>query len=227
MSMRRRIARVAERWRDFPSEARRAYRLGGFGELGLLVADRSVHLLFRHDRMVVVAQTLDSIRETAIPKDVSITIAKREDMDSLSELASRSDIELFRTRLDAGGICLLAWRDGRPVGYTWISERMGPDVTICPLPLPPNAAYLYDLYVAPAERSSGIGSVLVVARLRWARERGFAEGWRMVSVKNHASLRTVEKTRGEGTRVVGEMSYVKILDRMYPRFMPVGAIGPR
>ncbi len=227
MSVRRRIAGMAGRWRDFPSEARRAYRLGGFGELGLLIAERSVHLLFRRDRMVVVAQTLDSIRETATPKGVSVTVAKREDIDSLSELASRSDIQLFRARHDAGAICLLAWRDGRPLGYTWISERIGPDITICPLSLPTNAAYLYDLYVAPAERSSGIGSVLVVARLRWARERGFAEGWRMVSVNNHASLRTVEKTRGEGTRVVGEMSYVKILDRLYPRFTPIDAIGSR
>jgi hypothetical protein len=36
----------------------------------------------------------------------------------------------------------------------------------------------------------------------------------------------VEKTGGKGTRVVGEMSYVKVLDRIYPRFTPAGA-GPR
>ena len=42
----------------------------------------------------------------------------------------------------------------------------------------------------------------------------------MISVGNGASLRTAEKTAGEGTRVVGEMTYFKVLDRMFPRFTP-------
>ena len=141
-------------------------------------------------------------------------------------MASARDIALFRTRHDAGRTCLLAWRGGRAIGYTWFSGRMGPDVTVCPLPLPPHAAYLYDLFVLPSERSSGVGSALVSARLRLARDRGFTEGWRMISVGNHASLKTVEKTRGAGTRVVGEMSYIKVLDRIYPRFTPCASGAP-
>lgn len=225
MSVRGRLARFAGHWRGFPGAARRAYRVGGMSELGQLVADRSVHLLFRRDRMVVVAQALDSVREAATPVGVRITIATREDFGLLTELASASDIELFRGRHEAGRTCLFAWRAGRPIGYTWFSERMGTDVTVCTLPLPPNAAYLYDLFVLPSERSSGVGSALVSARLRLARDRGFTEGWRMISIGNHASLRTVEKTSGPGTRVVGEMRYVKVLDRVYPRFTPCSATG--
>ncbi|MGH7499094.1 MAG: GNAT family N-acetyltransferase [Gemmatimonadales bacterium] len=225
MSVRSRLLRFAGHWRGFPGEARRAYRVGGMSELRQLVADRSVHLLFRRDRMVVVAQALDSVRDAATPEGVTITSGTREDIGLLTELASARDIQLFRGRHDAGRTCLLAWRNGRPIGYTWLSERMGPDVTVCTLPLPPNAAYLYDLFVLPAERSSGVGSALVSARLRLARDRGFTEGWRMISVGNHASFRTVEKTRGPGTRVVGEMRYLKVLDRIYPRFTPCSTTG--
>lgn len=220
MNVKRRISRLVGHWRGFPAEARRAYRVGGLSELGQLVADRTVHLVFRRDRMVVIAQPLDAIREVTAPAGVTITNATASDWDLLSGMVSARDVELFRARHAAGRTCLLAWRAGRPIGYTWFSDRMGPDVTACQLPLPPHAAYLYDLYVVPAERSSGVGSALVSARLTLARERGFSEGWRMISVGNAASLRTVEKTGGNQTRVIGEMTYVKVLDRMYPRFTP-------
>ena len=226
MSVRHRLTRLARHWRDFPAEARRAWRTGGLTEVRQLVAERSVHLVFRRDRMVVIAQPLDAVREVATPVGVTITVATSADMDLLSEMSSARDIALFKERLAAGRTCLLAWRDGRTIGYTWFSERVGPDVTVCPLPLPAHAAYLYDLYVVPSERSSGVGSALVSARLALARQRGFTEGWRMISVGNAASLRTVEKTGGNGTRVVGEMAYLKVLDRVYPRFTPVaGAIA--
>jgi hypothetical protein len=37
----------------------------------------------------------------------------------------------------------------------------------------------------------------------------------MISPSNRASLRTVEKTAGNGIRVVGEIRYVKVLSRVY------------
>jgi len=224
MSIGRRLARLAGHWRGLPAEARRALRTGGVRELGLVLADRSVHLVYRRDRMVLLAQALDAVREVSAPDGVTITVASRVDFARLSELASARDIELFQARHDAGRTCLMAWRDGRPIGYTWFSEQITPDVTVCPIPLPAHAAYLYDLFVLPAERGSGVGSALVAARLRLARERGFTEGWRMISVGNRASLRTVEKTGGRGARIVGEMSYVKVLDRIYPRFTPAGRV---
>ncbi len=220
MTVRRRITRFVNHWRGFPAEARRAYRVGGLSELRQAVADRSVHLLFRRDRMVIIADPLDAIREVAVPSGVTITVAQPSDWDLMSGMASARDIELFRNRQIQGRTCLIAWRDRRPIGYTWFSERMGPDVTACTIPLPPHAAYLYDLYVIPSERGTGVGSALVTARLNAARERGFTEGWRMISVGNGASLRTAEKTASKGTRVVGEMTYFKVLDRMFPRFTP-------
>jgi ribosomal protein S18 acetylase RimI-like enzyme len=94
-----------------------------------------------------------------------------------------------------GRHCLIAWRNEQPVGYTWVSAGIGPDVSVWPLPFqfPSDAAYLWNLYVLPSERSSGIGTALARARLQLARELGFREGWRMVAPTNRASLRTVQK----------------------------------
>lgn len=226
MSLARRLANLAAHWRELPAETRRAWRLGGMREVKDVLAERSVHLVYRRARMLVIAQPLDGLRETPVPAGVTIAAATAADIDRLGDMVGARDLRLFRSRHAAGRTCLIAWRAGKPIGYTWFSDRVGPDVTICPLPLPAHAAYLYDLYVVPAERSFGIGSALVSARLRLARERGFTEGWRMIAVGNRASFRTVAKTSGAGTRVVGEMRYLKLLDRIYPRFRPApGAAG--
>jgi GNAT superfamily N-acetyltransferase len=215
-----RLMNLAAHWRGLPTEVSRAWRLGGLREVREVLADRSVHLVYRRARMLVIAQPLDGVRETPVPAGVTIGVASAADIDRLGEMIGARDLRLFRARHAAGRTCLIAWRAGIPIGYTWFSDRVGPDVTICPLPLPAHAAYLYDLYVVPAERSSGVGSALVTARLRLARERGFTEGWRMIAVGNRASFRTVDKTSSAGTRVVGEMRYLKLLDRIYPRFSP-------
>jgi GNAT superfamily N-acetyltransferase len=220
VSLSRRLANLADHWRDLPAETRRAWRLGGLREVKDVLAERSVHLLYRRARMLVIAQPLDGVRETSLPVGVTVAHATAADIERLGEMIGARDLRLFRARHAAGRTCLIAWRTGKPIGYTWFSDRAGPDVTVCPLPLPAHAAYLYDLYVVPAERSSGVGSALVSARLRLARERGFTEGWRMIAVGNRASFRTVDKTSGAGTRVVGEMRYLKLLDRIYPRFSP-------
>jgi GNAT superfamily N-acetyltransferase len=85
--------------------------------------------------------------------------------------------------------------------------------------LPSHAAYLWDLYVVPEERSSGVGSALASARIQVAKERGFREGWRMISPTNAASLRTLAKT-GAHTRVVGEMKFIKLFSGIHSRFIP-------
>jgi GNAT superfamily N-acetyltransferase len=137
----------------------------------------------------------------------------------------RRQLDGFR-RLQANGrICLVAWRDGRAVGYAWVAERLGPDVTRCPIPLPPHAAYLWDLYVVPSERGNGVGTALAAARLTAARERGFREGWRMIGPDNAASLRTLRS--GRALRVVGEVRFVQFLGVLRARFLPCLPPAPR
>jgi ribosomal protein S18 acetylase RimI-like enzyme len=94
-----------------------------------------------------------------------------------------------------------------------------------PFEFPSDAAYLWNLYVLPSERSNGTGTALAQARLRLARELGFREGWRMVAPSNRPSLRTVEKS-GTGTRIVGELQFVHFMGRTFGRFKSPHASFP-
>ena len=203
----------------FPSDALRAYRQGGLSELWDAIASRTLYRLVRAGRLIVFAQPLDLAPDIAPPDGVTIATVTESGCDALAALVGERELERYRALVSAGRHCLVAWRGAQPIGYAWVAEQVGSDVTAVPLSLPPDAAYLWDLYVMPAERCNGIGSALASARCRIARSRGFREGWRMIAPTNHASVRTLVKS-GPGARVVGEIHFVKLISRMFARFTP-------
>jgi GNAT superfamily N-acetyltransferase len=209
------LSRWAGNLRSLPHDAALAYRRGGRADLWTTLAHPSVYCVFRHGHLRIIAQALDSFRRVPPPPGVRITEVTPSDWPALDAIVTHRELNGFARRMAAGMVGLIAWRNGSPIGYTWMAERLLPFVTPCTFALPANAAYLFDLYVVPQERSEGIGSALASARLELARARGFEEGWRMVSPANGASLRTVEKTAGGGTRVVRELRYVKVLSKVY------------
>jgi GNAT superfamily N-acetyltransferase len=210
--------------RSFPADAALAWRHERWRGVWDALAPRSVHRVFRRGRLTVFAQPLAAAREVPPPPGVRLAPLAEENWPALQEVVTRRDLERFRRLADLGHLCILAWRGSRPIGYAWVALRMEPEVSLCPVPLPADAAYLWDLYVVPAERSSGVGSALAGARLRLARERGYRVGWRMIERSNHASLRTLVKSGGTA-RVVGEVRYVKLLSRMHTRFAPAAQGG--
>jgi GNAT superfamily N-acetyltransferase len=208
--------------RTFPADAALAYHQEGLRGAWKALAARTLHRVVRTGRLIVFAHPLDRDTDAlALPPGVRITAASQADIPALSCLVGQRELSRFRDLINRGRHCLIAWREQRPVGYTWVSPGVGPDVTVWPLPFrfPPDAAYLWNLYVLPSERSTGIGTALAKARLRLARELGFREGWRMVAPTNQPSLRTVQKS-GAGTRVVGELDFVQLLGRTFGRFRP-------
>jgi ribosomal protein S18 acetylase RimI-like enzyme len=219
VSLRRRLDKYVRDWRTFPGDAALAYRNGGVREVWSAIAPRTLHRVWRSGRLIVFAQLLDQASDVAPPEGVTIARVSAHDWDALATLVSQRQLERFRGLVAAGRHLLIAWRGTRPIGYAWVAEQIGPDVTMVPLRLPPDAAYLWDLYVLPAERCNGIGSALASERCRIARERGFREGWRMIAPSNHASVRTLLKS-GPDARVVGEIRFVKLVRRMYSRFIP-------
>jgi GNAT superfamily N-acetyltransferase len=219
LNARRRLAKYARDWRTFPGDAALAYRRGGVRDVWDALARRTLHRLVRTGRVIVFAQPLDRAPEIPPPQGVRIALTNEAGCDTLGTLVPQRELDRFRALVSAGRHCLVAWRGTQPIGYAWVADRVGPDVTIVPLPLPPEAAYLWDLYVLPAERCNGIGSALASARCQLARARGFREGWRMIAPSNHASVRTLVRS-GPGARVVGEMRYIKLITRMYVRFTP-------
>jgi GNAT superfamily N-acetyltransferase len=213
------LAKYVEDCRTFPKDAALAYRYEGWRGVWNTLAPRTIERLFRTGRVVIFAQTLDIVPDVAPPAGVRILALSESDWPALSTLVSQRALAQFQALVAAGRHCVVAWRGSQPIGYGWVAERIGPDVTACDLALPAHAAYLWDLYVIPSERSTGVGSALARARIRTARELGFTEGWRMIAPSNGASLRTLAKS-ANGTRVVGELRFVKVLSRMRVRFTP-------
>jgi ribosomal protein S18 acetylase RimI-like enzyme len=212
------LARYVQDCRTFPGDARIAWSNEGWRGLWEAVATRTLRKVVRRDRMILFAQGLDDLPDPSPPDGVRVTRLVPRELPMLAYLASRRDLDRFRAWLAAGRIGVVAWRDGRAVGYAWMAERLGDDVTRCPVPLAEDAVYLWDSYVLPAERRRGIGSALTAERLAIARALGYREAWRMIAPRNTPSLRTLRA--GGPLRVVGEIRFVQLLGLLRARFDP-------
>jgi GNAT superfamily N-acetyltransferase len=213
------LAKYARDIATLPGDAAAGYRNAGMRGVWDAVACRTMHRVIRATRLTVFAQPLDHLPEVAPPAGVTISRLRSDEVEAMAPIAGERDRDRFRGLLGLGCVGLVAWKAGRPVGYAWIARTMRPEVSLYPLELPAHAAYLWDLYVVPAERGSGLGSALAGERLRTARELGFTEGWRMVAPDNIASLRTLRRT-GLQPRVVGEVRCLKLGPRQFGRFTP-------
>lgn len=203
----------------FPGDAVVGYRNDGLRGVWEALAPRTIHRIVRRSRLTVFSQPLDAIPDLKAPDGVTVAPLRLEQLPALDSVVGERDRERFRRLLDVGCIGLVAWRGERPVGYAWVAREMRPEVSQCPLELPPHAAYLWDLYVVPSERRTGVGSALARERLQAARALGLTEGWRMIEPGNTASLRTLRRS-GSSTRIVGELRYLKLGTRLFARFTP-------
>ncbi|CAN5142378.1 hypothetical protein BH23GEM4_BH23GEM4_01380 [soil metagenome] len=221
------IATFGERLREnkyirdlltFPGDAAVAWRHQGVSGVAAELRKRTLDRVLRRSRSLVIEQLLDDVAEVPPPPGIQIRAFSGPDWSPLTAIASRATLNRFRRDVNAGRICLVAWRGDRPVGYTWISREMDRGMEFYPLPLPRDAAYGWDLFVVSEERSSGVGSALVSARLRYTRELGFRSMWRVIDRDNPASRRTLAKTTGIGTRIVGELKSLRILHFRWASF---------
>ena len=209
----------------FPHDARLGWRHSGtrgvWRELRMRTLDRLSHgglaLLFEH--------VSADVPPLAIPADVRIALFAGPDWTPFLALTSARRGAGFRKRIERGRECLVAWRGTRPVAFTWISTRMDPDIETYALPLPDDATYHWDLYVAPEARGSGVGTALAFARLHHAREKSYRIGWRLIDIDNVASQRGAQKTATASTRVIGELRYRNFFGRSWYR-LDLGAVSP-
>jgi GNAT superfamily N-acetyltransferase len=180
--------------------------------------------VFRHGKLIVIEQSLDEERPRHIPAGVSIAVkSDDDDWADFAAIANRRMIARMKRAAYRGRTCITARRGKEMIGYTWISDRIDADLELFPIRLPEDAAYGWNLYVTPRERSSGVGSALVSTRLNLARDRGFRSMWRAIDAKNAPTVRTVQKTWGRGSRIVGEMAYLRLFGRTRGRLLPAAA----
>ncbi len=213
------------RLRDFSRAVARVFRERGLRGVWHEVRARTIYRFYRRWRLLVLEQDLATAVETPTPPGVEIRTFAGPDWSPLAGLVGDRKFRRVMQRAAAGRTCIVAWRDGRPIGYTWLSEAIDRAVEIYPLVLPPDAAYEWDLYMTRAERNRGVGAALVSADMRLARERGFRRIWRVIAPENVRSLRATGKT-SPGARLVGEIVQIKILRSFHGRFIPADPFRP-
>lgn len=217
----RRLAKWTRELRDLPADLALLRRTEGWKGVAAELRERTLHRVWRRGRFLVFSQGAADIRDVPPPGGVGIAPVADADWAALAAIVPRARLARFREWVARGRVMLVARRGERAVGYTWYSDRMEPDVEFYDLALPPGATYGWALYVVPAERNGGVGSALVAARLRHARDRGFTSYWRIVNVRNVAAQRTVDKSANPRHRVrIGELTWTKLFGRSRTTFHP-------
>jgi GNAT superfamily N-acetyltransferase len=202
-----------------PADLALAFRVEGWPGVSSEIADRSIKRVYRKKIVfLIIEQDLALIRCARPPAGVELRDLVDGEVALLAPIVSRRKLATYDRRLRAGRFCIAAFRNDQPIGYTWWTEEIDRSIEFYPIHLPADATYGWDLFVVPAERSNGIGSSLVVARLKAARARGFARSWRLTATTNAASLRTQEKTSVGGGRVLGRLEHEKVFRRDLFRF---------
>ena len=209
----------------FPHDASRAWRHSGTRGVWRELRMRTLDRFSRGGLALLVEHVVADVPTITIPDDVRIAPFAGPDWTPFLALTSERRVAGFRKRIERGRECLVAWRGDRPVAFTWISTRMDPDIETYALPLPADATYHWDLYVASEERGSGVGTALAYARLHYARQKSYRIGWRLIDIDNIASQRGAQKTATASTRVIGELRYRNFFGRSWYRYDP-GVVSP-
>ena len=202
----------------FPRDAGAAWKHAGASGVWRELRMRTLDRISRSGLALLLEHVVADVPHLPLPDGVRISPFAGPDWSPFLTLTTPKRIERFRTRIARGRECLVAWRGERPVGFTWISKRMERDLETYVLPLPADAAYHWDLYVASEERGSGVGTALAYARLHHAHEQSFRIGWRLIDIDNWSSQRGAQKTATASTRVIGELRYRSFLGRSWSRF---------
>jgi GNAT superfamily N-acetyltransferase len=198
----------------------RAWHEGGRRSAWTELREWVVFPIVRHGRLLLIEQLLASVPDIPHVPGVRIAPFTGPDWSVLAPIANERTRRRFQQAAARGRICLIAWRDDRPVGCTWLSPRTDWDLEQFVLDLPPHTTYGWNTFVSPAERGAGIGSALMHARLTHSRALGHRASWGLVDPENRVSLRTIRKISSADTRVLGELRYVKVLSWFHARRAP-------
>ena len=202
-----------------PADVALAWRHRGLAGVRNEIAHRTIWTVVRWHRLSVWEQDLSYVSEAPLPEGVTIQLFCG-DWSELADIAPRRKLHAFQRAAARGRHCLVARRDGRPIGYTWNSLTIDREIERFDIQLPPDAAYGWNLYVIPSERNSGTGTALVRARLNLAKSHGRKRAWRVISPSNAPSRRTVEKASLGHHKRIAELLHVQLGPLRFDRYVP-------
>lgn len=211
--------RIGSLIEDFTADVGRAWRQGGAGAMWGEVREWLLYPAARHGKLLVVEQELPDSIDVRPPPGVRIERLEDRHWEALSAMCNRRMMRRHRRAIQRGRVGILAIRGQQVLGYTWLSDTMDRDLELYPVDLDPKAVYGWNLFVDPSERGKGIGSALVRARMRMARDLGYETTMRVIDPENRPAIATVRNSSGERpARVLGILYYLKLFRWVPSRF---------
>ena len=118
----------------------------------------------RTRRLVVYAMQRENVLEGGTPiRGVTLQVLAEADLPAYLRLQPHTPEEEVTARMRKGDRCIVAWRDGCPVGARWLSTAIAGMPLGVSFPLRPGVAWAYDAFTAPQERRRGIGAMVTAA----------------------------------------------------------------
>jgi GNAT superfamily N-acetyltransferase len=220
----RRLRKYYEDLRTFPADAGEAWRTGGWRGVWDDLRGRTLDRIGNYARHYVIEIDLTQLGELRLPSGIEVGPYNGPDWEVLGDVVGRRVAGQHAEAAAAGRLCVVAWKDGRAIGCSWLSNRIQMRYESYDLPLPPDAVYILGTHVSPAARGLGVGPALIGTVLRLARQQGRNRAWTMIHPDNRASLRaTVKVAPG---RILGTVARVKLLSWMFNRFRRLDAPLP-
>jgi len=174
-------------------------------------------LLFRilgelgYRRVVLFERELPPPDDKACPPGVRYALLSDGNFDdflAISQLCGKAEA---RRRLAAGQLCQLGYVDGEPASCCWLALPEQPvhiaylGVVAAPAP---GYGYIYELYVRPASRGTGLVDVGFEDRVRRFRKHGVRRMASLVMPENRPGMK---HTLAAGFRPVGRIHRLRLL----------------
>ena len=202
-----------------PADAAAAWRSAGVSGALTEVRQRTVDRAGGYGRYIVVEADLTLPYEISSPTGVEIRQFRGGDWSSLGDLVGFRLAPAFSAAIEAGRICLVAWRGSEALGYIWFSPAIQERHESFALRLPADANYLWQLQVVRSARRQGIGAALACAGFQRALEHGLRRSWMITRPGNTAFQATIASVAP--AMVLGSISRVKVASWMQSHYHPL------
>jgi ribosomal protein S18 acetylase RimI-like enzyme len=160
-------------------------------------------------RSILIHKKLSATEPVALPEGHSWVWAGPQEIESIDHHPEATSRSAYTRRAARGDSCLCLKNGEEIVAYRWIAWHsgclycgFGPRQELRFLPLGPNQAFLYDLYVYEAHRRHGYGVLLIKHVAEVLRQKGIDEAFALVDPNNHAVIRLDLRQGYEAVRMV-------------------------